>query len=90
MIIEWLKIKENLNHQSFESIHLKLNHLENQIFTRLDKKLFRSQIDMPLNSLEYEMHQLINNLSSATVFNRRDQFSILNNTDYLIKQMLTK
>lgn len=84
------RIKENLNHQSFETIQTKLSQLETQIFARLDKKLFRSQIDMPLNSLEYEMHQLINNLSSAAVFSRRDQFSILNNTDFLIKQMLTR
>lgn len=80
------KLKENLS-ESYELLNINLNRIENKTYAKIDQSLLQKQIDIPIRSLEKEVHQLIENLNRFSMLNDAEKLLILKNIDTAIKQI---
>lgn len=85
------KINERLVKSSFDDVRFQLNLFESQLINKLNKQLFQRQVDLALTSLEYEMRQLILNLSTSMhSVNEASKPIVLNDADAQIKTLVSK
>jgi len=83
-------ILKNRVDQTFSPIRTSLNNIENKLLVKTDSKLFKEAYEIPLNRVEYDIHQIIEKLTNLSLMNSNDKSCMLNSIRSSVKRLDTK